>query len=105
MAKAYMVIAYDSISDPRKLAAYMRPIRRGQTTYTVQPRTATALRFQPTGGSSAARCGSQHLIVRRCYRSLELARRTVKPFAQCELHGTVTICPELKIFHQTVTQK
>ena len=43
-----------------KLAAYMRPIRHGQITYTVQPRTATALRFQRS-------------IVRRCYRSLELA--------------------------------
>jgi hypothetical protein len=30
---------------------------------------------------------------------------TVKPFEQRELHGTVTICPELKIPHQEVTQK
>jgi hypothetical protein len=30
---------------------------------------------------------------------------TVKPFEQSELHGTVTICPELKITNQKVTQK
>jgi hypothetical protein len=38
-------------------------------------------------------------------RSLELARRTVKPFEQRELHGTVTIRPELKIANQKVAQK
>jgi hypothetical protein len=30
---------------------------------------------------------------------------TVKPFEQRELHGTVTICPELKIHNQKLTQK
>jgi hypothetical protein len=30
---------------------------------------------------------------------------TVKPFEQQELHGTVTICPELKILNQKVTHK
>jgi hypothetical protein len=30
---------------------------------------------------------------------------TVKPFDQRELHATVTICPELGISHQKVTQK
>jgi hypothetical protein len=30
---------------------------------------------------------------------------TVKPFEQRELHRTVTICPELGILNQTVTQK
>jgi hypothetical protein len=44
-------------------------------------------------------------MVTRCYRSLELAVETVKPFEQQELHATVTICPELDILHQKVTQK
>jgi hypothetical protein len=30
---------------------------------------------------------------------------TVKPFQQQELHGTVTIRPELQIANQAVTQK
>jgi hypothetical protein len=44
-------------------------------------------------------------MVRWCYRSLELAVETVKPFEQRELHGTVTIRPELGILNQTVVQK
>jgi hypothetical protein len=32
-------------------------------------------------------------------------RETVKTFEQQELHGTVTICPELQIANQKVTQK
>jgi hypothetical protein len=56
------------------------------------------------GGSSASRCRSQYLMVRRSYRSLE-RRRTVKRFEQRVLHRTVTIRPELKISIQTVTQK
>jgi hypothetical protein len=43
-------------------------------------------------------------MVRRRRRSLELLS-TVKPFDQDELHGTVTIRPELKISIRTVTQK
>jgi hypothetical protein len=49
-------------------------------------------------------CAGQYLIVTRRYRSLELAV-TVKPFDRRELRGTVTICPELKIANQQVTQK
>jgi hypothetical protein len=37
--------------------------------------------------------------------SLKLAVETVKPFEQRQLHATVTICPELKIPNQKVTQK
>jgi hypothetical protein len=59
----------------------------------------------PPGGQFVARCRSQYLIVRSCYRSLELAVETVKPFEQRQLHATVTICPELEIPNQTVTQK
>jgi hypothetical protein len=29
----------------------------------------------------------------------------MKPFEQQKLHATVTICPELKLSHQKVTQK
>ena len=52
-----------------------------------------------------ARCRSQYLIIKRCYRSLELAVETVKPFEQREFHATVTIRPELKLSRQKVTQK
>ena len=36
---------------------------------------------------------------------LELAVETVKPFEQRQLHGTVTIRPELEIPNQKVMQK
>jgi hypothetical protein len=44
-------------------------------------------------------------MVRRYYRSLKLAVPTAKPFEQQELHATVTICPELQISSQKLTQK
>ena len=44
-------------------------------------------------------------IARRVLPLPRARRRTVKPFEQRELHGTVTIRPELKIPHQEVTQK
>jgi hypothetical protein len=36
--------------------------------------------------------------------SLRARRRTVKPFEQRELHGNLTIRPELRILNQKVTQ-
>ena len=51
-------------------------------------------------GLSMVRWGGQLASTVATYRSLKL-----KPFDQCELHGTVAIRPELKISNQHVTQK
>jgi hypothetical protein len=65
----------------------------------------------PPGLSSipgGVKCGSVQVAIFDGQTVLpfpRVRRRTVKPFKQCELHGTVTICPEIKIPNQKVTQK
>jgi len=55
-----------------------------------------------------ATCCSVRVATFDCQTVLPLSRarrRTVKLFEQRELHGTVTIRPELEIANQKVTQK
>jgi hypothetical protein len=53
----------------------------------------------PVQNFATRRSGSKVAAYRRCLAV------TVKPFEQRQLHGTVTICPELEIPNQNVTQK
>ena len=74
--------------------------------------TSLQLRERPTpacpaypGGRVRLGAGRKHLIVRGPLPFSRAHRLTVKAFEQRELHGTVTIRPELQVANQNVTQK
>src|SRR5215469_10902981 len=57
---------------------------------------------RPVQATGRFKCGSVRVAIFDYQTVLPLPRARlsiVKPFKQRELHGTVTICPELKILH------
>jgi hypothetical protein len=61
---------------------------------------------RPVQHTPGVSCGSvQVATCQTTCRSLRARHQTVKPFEQRELHGTVTICPELQIANQKVRLK
>jgi hypothetical protein len=71
---------------------------------------ATDVRATPMPASSPTMIPSSMRMIRLAKGKIDVAALSsspsiVKPFEQRQLHGTVTICPELKIPHQEVTQK
>ena len=63
---------------------------------------------RPVQHTLGVSCGSVQVGTFNCQTVLPLSRthrQTMKPFEQQELHGTVTICPELQIANQKVMQK